>query len=472
MDRLKESIESNNTEAAREILLENPEILIKSDDQKLEESPFWHAVLHGSEEIIDLLVEFGAKANEWYGKSFFDKKTYLHYIVMNDIQIDTRKVEILLQHGADPNADTPNVDSPFEIAVWGNQMKWIELFLKNGANVENLEFMLIMLPRSNIGKELLLLFIKNGLVDLNFRDSNGGNLLHVYAGSPHLTLCLLQIIEYLVDAGVPINDFDNRGFTPLLHASDRENLEIINFLIEKGADVNKENNNEGMFPLYLAVSRDSKDIVFLLISNGADVNAKTHVGRTALHAACDYLNHKLISFLIHKGASISEEDNFGKTPFSVMNLTDSKSELCMIAMVKEFAKLGMENIPIALKDLDLINTYPKIKEYFEMCKDELRLLKSTKFDTVYSYYSILKMSKKIKKLAYLVKNEEFKKSFEENLSFSYYNGDLKRIFNLAVKFIDKSAITYFKLINIFKNCLPDTVTRRLSEYLTPEDILE
>ncbi|HJX34358.1 MAG TPA: ankyrin repeat domain-containing protein, partial [Desulfatiglandales bacterium] len=57
-------------------------------------------------------------------------------------------------------------------------------------------------------------------------------------------------------------------------------FEIMELLIDRGADVNVKANN-GTTPLMLAAFYDDKKCVELLIDHGADINAKNNLGLTA-----------------------------------------------------------------------------------------------------------------------------------------------------------------------------------------------
>jgi len=76
-----------------------------------------------------------------------------------------------------------------------------------------------------------------------------------------------------------MNDKDRDGFTPLhlaanLNAGNKEftrYLSVAKLLVETKCDVNIQ-NEDGNTPLHDAYLQGSKDIVNLLIDNGADVN--------------------------------------------------------------------------------------------------------------------------------------------------------------------------------------------------------
>ena len=70
----------------------------------------------------------------------------------------------------------------------------------------------------------------------------------------------------------------------LIEATKLGDVDSVKSLIEKGADVNTE-NDWGCTPLHYAADSGYVDIAKLLIEHGADVNAKDSDGWTPLHYA-------------------------------------------------------------------------------------------------------------------------------------------------------------------------------------------
>lgn len=83
-------------------------------------------------------------------------------------------------------------------------------------------------------------------------------------GTP--SLCHRNIIENGMDL---INKFDDEGHTPLLTSCNSKNMEITEYLINKGADVNLPSLN-GLTALRVACLSNEKELVELLIANGAN----------------------------------------------------------------------------------------------------------------------------------------------------------------------------------------------------------
>ena len=70
--------------------------------------------------------------------------------------------------------------------------------------------------------------------------------------------------------GADVNTRDSEGWTPLIHAMQKRNIEIMRLLLKKGADPNIKSDSNSTALMYAAWELQ-KDFVKLLIENGADV---------------------------------------------------------------------------------------------------------------------------------------------------------------------------------------------------------
>ena len=85
-----------------------------------------------------------------------------------------------------------------------------------------------------------------------------------------------------IASGWQVNSADQRGNTPLIHASGVGNAAMVRMLIGAGADP-KMANNFGVTPLIMGATDAAK--ARMLVEAGADVNAAAGTGRTALIVA-------------------------------------------------------------------------------------------------------------------------------------------------------------------------------------------
>ena len=94
----------------------------------------------------------------------------------------------------------------------------------------------------------------------------------------------LSRVKQLIKEGFPLNEFDELGKTPLHYAAEREHLEIVQFLVEYGADVNAHDESQaGNTPLTEVAQTCSFEIAKLLVDAGADPTIPGWMQITALY---------------------------------------------------------------------------------------------------------------------------------------------------------------------------------------------
>ena len=147
--------------------------------------------------------------------------------------------------------------------------------------------------------------------DIDHKYQFGFTLLH-YAAKENR----VEVIEYLVTSGCDINAVDDDEQTPLHKSAMFGHRQSVQLLIDKGANVNKMDNN-GNTPLHVAVmSGGDFDIIKALVKK-ADPCIQNNDNQNVLHVAVRY--HKVDSIdliLNHKQASvlIATTDKDGFTP--------------------------------------------------------------------------------------------------------------------------------------------------------------
>jgi ankyrin repeat protein len=145
-------------------------------------------------------------------------------------------------------------------------------------------------------------------------DKKGRNALHMAAkfnGEKKILNSLLKNIF--------IDQCDATGTTALHHAIMTSNTEIVQCLLDNGADPNKQ-DQIGRWPLHAAAfyATDTKIIDFLLQKKEVvGVNDCDKFGVAALHNAAMASNKIMVAHLLASGADINCRDKNGITPFHV-----------------------------------------------------------------------------------------------------------------------------------------------------------
>ena len=126
----------------------------------------------------------------------------------------------------------------------------------------------------------------------------------------------VELMKFLIEKGADVNNADKDGESPLHKAAVEGHTEVVKLLIDAGADVNKA-NEVGWTPLHKAAGYGHTEVVKLLIDAGAvdkDVNKADAYDATLLyHAAADGRT-EAVKLLIEAGADVNKAAKDGKTP--------------------------------------------------------------------------------------------------------------------------------------------------------------
>ena len=160
--------------------------------------------------------------------------------------------------------------------------------------------------------ELAELLVARGAAT-NVRNNAGQNALHVAASAGSNPALLALLLDNTHDLSTV---FDNKGNTPLLSATEKGHLHVINQLHAKAPKLINVPNNKGLTPLNIAIinysekaakSKDTandKDVVAALLGNGANPNLQFKNINLPLYDACKQKSIELIEPLIEAGANI------------------------------------------------------------------------------------------------------------------------------------------------------------------------
>ena len=106
------------------------------------------------------------------------------------------------------------------------------------------------------------------------------------------------------------------GNTPILFATQSNNISLINLLLSNGANINSKNSLSGMNSLMYSILNNKLEIIQLLVIYGIDINAVDKSGNSALMLTVEKDNFEAFSILIDAGADLKI---FNKTRDNVLS---------------------------------------------------------------------------------------------------------------------------------------------------------
>ncbi len=127
----------------------------------------------------------------------------------------------------------------------------------------------------------------------------------------------IRRVDFLLGKGADVNKQNAQGDRPLNIAALQRNRELVKILLDHHADVNGR-NGDGMTPLLEAVMQDDVPTLQVLAAHGADLESRTSDGATPLAFAISEDDMKAALALIRAGAPVNTKSTkLGLTPLMV-----------------------------------------------------------------------------------------------------------------------------------------------------------
>ena len=252
------------------------------------------ATERGSYEIVSRLIDLGVDIDAQKKRPLLpliDSSTGTTALYVSVIEENLDLTTLLFENGADINIDTtPGSTSPLNLAVGLDLPEFLRLFLEDNHTVHEFDdewiydaaydgdveiFRALFEADIHLGEiyesalagaaysgrieVVKFLYTQDIAIDSKSIFS-GQTALHLSVRSEHI-----DITDFLISIGADVNTIDDKGNTPLHYAAMSNNAEIVRVLVNNGADTKLE-NHEGETPLDVAVSNNSLDVVNILRS--------------------------------------------------------------------------------------------------------------------------------------------------------------------------------------------------------------
>ncbi|EQB89804.1 hypothetical protein J2Z44_001690 [Clostridium punense] len=155
---------------------------------------------------------------------------------------------------------------------------------------------------------------------------------------------LKTLINMIEDCPKLLNAFDTSGYSLLHVAAEQNNKDILEFLLNKGLDVNisRKNDNGHVTPLHRAVNKNLIENVTWLLNHGAKIDAGIGIHATPLIEAAFNGSLEMIELLVKSGANINAYYYVG----------DGKTRMKVTALVAAEME-GHDKIAVYLRNQDI-----------------------------------------------------------------------------------------------------------------------
>ena len=132
------------------------------------------------------------------------------------------------------------------------------------------------------------------------KDKNGQNLMHYAAKKGQI-----ELFDFLLTKGGELNSEDNKSFTPIFVAIENNNLNLMKYLInEKNISANSK-TKQNLYLLHCVSKFEHVKSLKYLIYKGADINIYNEINGSPLEIAINFNNVKAVKVLIDNKVDIS-----------------------------------------------------------------------------------------------------------------------------------------------------------------------
>ena len=341
-----------------------------SVDQKdeLDNTALWYAYKNGDEEMVKLLIEYGANLNaafkQWgciplikavkdkkfemarlflQNKASVDQKdiwgnTPLWYAYNN---VDEEMMKLLIEHRA--NLDTIFNEqglTPLQAAVKDRKFEMVCLFLQKGASVDQKDKLgntAFWYAYNNGDEKMMKLLIEHRAnLDTIFNEQGLTPLQAAVKDRKFEMVCLFLQNKASVDQKSKCGD------TALWYAYENGDEEMAEFLIKCGVNLNVVFNRQGYTPLQAAVKDREFEMARLFLRNKAFVDQKDKDGNTAFWYAYKQGDEEMMKLLIEYEGNLNIVFNkSGSTPLTKA-VRDNKLETARLFLQNK-ASVGQKD---------------------------------------------------------------------------------------------------------------------------------
>ncbi|KAJ5372520.1 ankyrin repeat-containing domain protein [Penicillium concentricum] len=303
----------NHAEVTRLLLAQGADINAICDHG----SPLYLASDANQPEVVQVLLTHNPPPNLYYEKNGFSSLA----VAIRDSS--TEITALLLKAGVDVNRKLYGRFSPLMVAVERGCEATVQMILEyqpelNWKTDDGFGALHCMMEETPVS--LVERLIRRG-VDPDLTNARGASIIWTAVEVKNLSVAryLASVVKVKLDTPVRCE--------AILHSACRyDSLAMVRILADAGADVNLACPGVYGTPLQAACRRtvvseppgETLKILQYLIEKGAQVNARGGDFHTCLHMACFSSTPEVIKFFLTQGAEVDCEDSVGRTPAHIV----------------------------------------------------------------------------------------------------------------------------------------------------------
>lgn len=220
----------------------NPEEFLTASYQEATKSSLdlWKAAACGSMTGVDNAIQKGGKVNFIYNPD--DRKMPLHVACEGG---HLHVVKLLVENGAVVDAVAiTNQDTPLILAVSSGNVDIVKFLVQNSASLDtkNCYGNTALLQAAKDGYYEICDELLNAGADISVVNNKGSSALHLCCYGENKKEHKIDLVRLLTKSGASVNARDERGVTPLLIAAGAARSDVIEFLLDNGADPSVKDN--------------------------------------------------------------------------------------------------------------------------------------------------------------------------------------------------------------------------------------
>ena len=258
-----------------------------------------------NKEVLQAIIDHGADVNAT------DKSNKTALMIACE-KCNDGAINVLLTAGADPNITSFDGFTCLQMTVYRDCIKQIlQAVLDHGADVNatNKHNETALMAASKMGNIDAINVLLNAGANPHIANINGCSWLHcAVLGDSNK-----EVLQAIIDHGADVNATDKSSKTALMIACEKYNAGAINVLLDGGADPNITGDDGFTCLQWIVYSDCNKEVLQALIDHGADVNATDKNNQTTLMIACKKRNEDAINVLLNARADPNIGDIDGDT---------------------------------------------------------------------------------------------------------------------------------------------------------------